>query len=131
MKRAIKNIILKSFIALMALQILNMSVDAIEFHPLITSAANDIGDFNDINSATEFISEILLGHKDAFPEFDKKADSKQSQCFKHIDMKKFPPGAAFIDPRCFEEISGFSSPLDEQYFFLFLKEINPPPPKSC
>lgn len=113
----------------MAMQVLNISVDAIEFHPLITANIDDIGDFNDINSATEYISEILLGKKDIFPEYNKTADSKQSQSIKHIDIKKYPPFTVSITPPHFKEVISFAYPLDEQYSYLFSKEINPPPPK--
>jgi hypothetical protein len=130
MKLALKDIAKKLFIAFMALQVLNLSVDTIEFHPLITSHVNDIGNFNDLNSAAEYISEILLGHKDAFPEFDKEANSKQSQSFKHFDVKKYPTNTYVIIPQQFEVVQSFSYPLDERYSYLFLKEINPPPPKA-
>jgi len=114
----------------MALQILNMSVDSIEFHPLDNiTASTDLGDFNDINSATEYISEILLGHKNAFPEFSKKPGSKQSQSFKHIDIKKYPSASFTLNHQQFAEVTSFAYPLDEQYSYLFSKEINPPPPK--
>lgn len=114
----------------MALQILNLSVDAIEFHPLITNHSNDIGDFNDLNSAIEYVSEIILGHKDAFPEFDKQADSKQSQSFKHIDMKKYASNPFSIEHHSFEVFVSYRYPINEQDFPLYVKEINPPPPKA-
>jgi hypothetical protein len=132
MRVSIKNIALKIFVGFMAMQVLNLSVDAIEFHPLITSHVNDIGDFNDLNSAAEYISEILLGHKNAFPEFDKKPDSKQSLSFKHVDMKKYSPNIFSIEPPHFEEIISYICPLvKEEYLPLYIKEINPPPPKTC
>ena len=118
----------------MALQVLNMSFDSIEFHPLITANINDIGDFNDINSAAEYISEIVLGHKDAFPEFNSESDSKQSQSFKHIDLKKNLQEPWSLEVQSFTEPIEYKFPLSDSRKFLFYKEINPPPPKhivSC
>lgn|GEM_PF-682293 len=131
MRIAFKNIALKCFLAFMALQILNISVDTIEFHPLVTRAtSNNIGDFNDINSGAEYISEILLGHKDAFPEFEKKPGSKQSQLLKMLNLKIYHPDTTIQVPQNFADVVSFAYPLDETYSFLFSKEINPPPPKA-
>ena len=69
----------------MAFLILNQSIDTIDFTPIRT--ASGLGDFNDINSGTEYLSEIVFGIKDLFPEFQKKSTSKQSQSAKHISIK--------------------------------------------
>ena len=129
MNFALKNITLKCFVFFMALQILNQSIDAIDFQPIC--AANSIADFNDINSATEYISEIVLGNKDAFPEYQTQSSShhKAAQSFKHVNIKLFQPQPHCYIPNQFIDIVTFAYPLDERYSFLFSKDITPPPPK--
>lgn len=124
MKLAIKHITISFFLVLMSFQILNLSIDSIEFQPL--QSASSIGDFNYLNSMTEYVAEIILNQKDAFPEFQKKS-SKESQVLKHIDIKLFQPSSVIIVSQHFNSINSFIIPLKESYFFLFSKEINPPP----
>lgn len=113
----------------MALQILNQSIDAIDFQPAFTS--NNIGNFNDLNSVAEYVSEIMLGHKDAFPEYQKTPTSKSFHTFKHINMKIFEPRMFVPELQQYQDITSFAYPLDEHYSFQFSKEINPPPPTKA
>ena len=108
----------------MAALVLNQSIDEIEFQPFVN---NSIGNFNDLNSAVEFVSEIILGKKDLFPEFKKEGASKQSSLSKHITCKIFEPTYALAAPPTFIINRTFSYPLDEKYTFLFSKEIIQPP----
>ncbi|MBC7722408.1 MAG: hypothetical protein H7068_10320 [Pedobacter sp.] len=128
MREVFKNIILKCFLLLMAFQILNQSIDAIDFQPIYTS--NNIGNFNDINSVTEYVSEIILGNTNAFPEFQKTPTSKTFHSFKHISLKIFDAREFTFEPQAYLDVLSFAFPLDEQYSFQFSKEINPPPPKA-
>ena len=109
----------------MSALVLNQCVDEIEFQPLI--ACNEIGNFNDLNSAVEYISEVVFGHKDLFPEFNKDGRHKQSSCFKHITSKIFDRQYQLILPVEEIVISSFAFPLDEKYTFLFSKEMIQPP----
>jgi len=128
MKLALKHITTKLFIALIAVQIINLSIDAVEFQPIATIVT--IGDFNYLNSITEYVSEIIMGNKDAFPEFQKESASSKSQIVKHISLKLFT-AQNFLPNPAFKEISNaFIVPLNEQYSYLYFKEINPPPPKA-
>ncbi len=112
----------------MAIQILNQSFDAIDFQPIYVN--NTLGDFNDINSATEYISEIVLGNKDAFPEYQTTTNQhKSSQSIKHSNIKLFQPTVIAVAPTTHAVIVSFAYPLDEKYSFLFSKDITPPPPK--
>lgn len=128
MKYALKNIALKCFLLLMAFQILNQSIDSIDFQPIY--ASNNIGNFNDINSVTEYISEIIIGKINAFPEFQKVPTSKSSHSFKHISLKIFEARVFTFEPQEYQDIVSFAYPLDETYSFLFSKDITPPPPKA-
>ena len=127
MKLALKNLLTKALIALIALQIINLGIDAVEFQPLQCSSA--IGEFNYFNSMTEYISEILLNHKDAFPEFQQSAASSNARVIKHLSIKIF--GNSFD-----KTITNFAVcklpfivPIKEKYEYLYSNEINPPPPK--
>lgn len=124
MVRKVRNIFCKTFLVLMAALVLNQSIDEIEFQPLAT---NNIGNFNDLNSAVEFVSEIILGQKDLFPEFKKEGGSKQSSLSKHIDNKIFEPVYVLFTPAPIKPLQTFAYPLDEKYTFLFSKEIIQPP----
>lgn len=115
-----------AFLWLLAFLLLNLSVDSIDFKPMFTA---NLSEFNDLNSITEYISEVVLGHSNAFPESAKKTNTK-SQSIKHVDLKIHEyqgelqtPDNRYISLLCY----GFH--LDDTYSYLFSKEINPPPPK--
>jgi len=128
MKWALKHIILRCFVFLMALQVLNLSIDAVEFHPFIS--AKTVGNFNYMNSMMEYFSEIVMGHQNAFPEYDQKS-TNGSQNIKHIDMKIYKPvDLSFTIIHQHQPVVSYNFPLDESYSYLFAKEINPPPPKA-
>lgn len=128
MASTLKHISLKCFLLLMALQILNLGVDAIDFQPMESSAT--IGDFNYINSMTEYVSEILMGYKDAFPEYQKESPSSKSQLVKHFSLKFYELNFYTAIRKEFKDDSSYIIPLNEMYNYRFFKEINPPPPKA-
>ena len=125
MLKTINHIFLNCFLLLIAIQILNLSIDAVDFTPLKCNTGKA---FNYYNSAIEYIAETI-SQKNIFPEFPKKP-SKESQQFKHIGFKIFQPtnqnqqALAALTPA-----NTFAVLLNEQYRFQFYKEINPPPPK--
>jgi len=123
-----KNIIAKFIVAIIALQILNLSIDSVDFQPI--SANITLGDFNYINSLTEYVSEIILGHKDAFPEYQNESTSSKAQLVKHLSLKLYQPTTSIDIIRISEDAQAFIVPLKEKYSFTFYKEINPPPPKA-
>jgi hypothetical protein len=132
MNISLKHITTKCLLLILAIQILNLSVDAIDFHPFYSANSTANTDFNDINSEAEYISEIVLGYKDAFPEMQKQGEQKNTQSIKHTVIKIYEP-----KPLCFNieqrfiTVVSFSFPLDEKYSFLFSKDITPPPPKQA
>ena len=123
-----KQLLLKCLLILIAFQILNQSIDAIEFTP--ASTGNSIGDFNDINTGVEYFSEVVLGIKNFFPEFQKKQTTKQSQTLKHITIKLFQPTAISILIKSPVSTIVYAYPIDEKHSFLFLKDVTPQPPKA-
>jgi hypothetical protein len=126
MLQKIKHIALNFFLILMALQILNLSIDAVDFNPL---RAYTTESFNYYNSAVEFVSETIM-QKDVFPEI-KNTSSKTTQSAKHLSFKIFQPNV-FLEPTSKEELKAkrFTIIFKENYQCQFFKEINPPPPKA-
>ena len=124
----IKNIILKAFLFIMAIQILNLGIDAIEFQPLQKEEV--IEDFNYINSMSEYVSEILMSYKDAFPEYQKNSASSRSQLLKHFSFKFFDYPSNFLLLKEFKESTAYCLVNKENYKYLFFEEINPPPPRA-
>ena len=113
------------FLILMSALILNQGIDDINFTPIF--ASNNIGNFNDLNSAVEYISEIILGNKDAFPEYQKAGKHKQASCFKHITIKNFS-FPSILHPQIHSlVVASFGLHFTENYSFLFYKEIKQPP----
>jgi len=125
MRISIKNIALNCFLLLMSFQILNLGIDAIDFQPLQTTVS--LGDFNYMNSLTEYVSEIVLGNKDVFPEFQKESPSSKTQCLKHFSIKLceltiYTP--LFTVPTT---NTVYNTLINENDTFRYIKEINHPP----
>lgn len=125
MRISIKNIALQCFLLLMALQILNLGIDAVDFQPLQSTAS--LGDFNYMNSLTEYVSEIVLGHKDIFPEFQKESPSSKSQCIKHFSIKLCE--LTIFTPLLTVPANNivYNSLINEKDTYRYIKEINHPP----
>jgi len=111
---------------LVAVQILNLSVYGKSFRE------NDItGGTNQIDSMVEFVTEIVLDHKNAFPE-NGPHNNHQS----HTNHQLKYQGFNLINFRKSSEIKRYCViitipvPSKEDYKYLFAREINPPPPKA-
>lgn len=128
MKKFITNILTKGLIVLIAIQIINLSIDGVDFQPMASKVV--IADFNYLNSLTEYVSEIVLGHKDAFPEFQKESSSSKSQIIKHLSLKLFQHENLVNKTSYPVKGTSFIVPLTEDYKFCYFREINPPPPKA-
>ncbi len=113
------------FLFLLALQILNLSTNSIDFQPFHTS---NLYEFNDLNTIVEYVTEIVLKHENAFPESGQQATPKP-QVEKHVSFKLFVPDAITILQEKDEPVIRHITPISDSYRYLFFKEINPPPPK--
>lgn len=113
----------------MAFQILNVSIDTIEFTPIYS--ANCISYFNDFDSGIEYYSKMILGNKSCFPEYQKENTSKQSeQTGKQIIIKLFQPTVlSIIIKPCVNNIL-FAYPTDDAHRSLFIIDVIPEPPKA-
>lgn len=127
-KFAYKKISIQLLVAIIAIQVINLSIDAVEFQPMSNTVV--IEDFNYFNSITEYVAEIVMGNKDAFPEFQKESSSSKSQIVKHLSLKLFQQDNFVCKTTYDVENTSFIVPLTEDYKFRFFKEINPPPPKA-
>lgn len=126
---ALKKNFIKCLLLVMACQIFNQSAGATECTPI--NAVSCIYNLYDINSATEYISETLLGNKDAFPEYQTKSQHHKSQFLKQGgSVKIFQQQFLVCSLKEFVTVVSFAYPLDETYSFLFSKDITPPPPKA-
>lgn len=113
------------FLWVMALQILNLSIDSIDFQPM---ESTNLSEFNDLNTITEYFAEVVLGYTNMFPESSQK-QQKQAQLQKHLDIKLFNTVSCYTADKDIPASFSFEFPIDERYRYLFFKEINPPPPK--
>jgi hypothetical protein len=111
----------------MAIQILNLSTDAIDFQPFHTT---NLSEFNDLNSIVEYLTEVVLNYKNAFPESaDQQSTSSKAQFEKHGNIKLFIPDVLTLLQKREEPQIDHVAPAIDPYRYLFFKEINPPPPK--
>jgi hypothetical protein len=92
---------------------------------------NNIGELNQIDSLTEYVAEIVLDHKNAFPENGANSHhtSAPGHLAKHISIKmvSFKKIAVLSFSRSSQPIN---IPSKEEYKNMFSREIVPPPPKA-
>jgi len=125
-KNRIKNIVAKFLLLVVALQVLNFSMDSIDFHP--HKHRNTISDFNYLNSMVEYFDEIILGNKDAFPEYCKH-NARESQNIKHFDVKICQQLTVKLIPLQYVKDNTYRRSRNEFFTLLIIREITPPPPK--
>jgi hypothetical protein len=106
-----------------ALQLLNLSIYAQDFRPLQTSTASET---NITETIVEYVVEVVLGHKNAIPEQSQHHTFHKKVAFKAINLFH---QLTFTDLTVKHRTR--NTPLLNNYDFLYLQEINPPPPKAC
>lgn len=112
---------------IVALQILNMSIDSPNAQ--LPANAPDASTFNYIDTYVEFVAEVILNHVNAIPE-TKNRPFKEWQTQKQFELvfqKIVPLIIPGFDTTDENEYATFTN----TYAYQFIKEINPPPPKSC
>jgi len=119
------HIVFRMFMVLLSLLILNKSIDEIEFQPIFAYSSET--QFNDLNSAVEYVAEIVFNLKNQFPDDTKNAHKKHAASFKHINPKFIQQLYVQQYFPKFKLRRSFAFPLDEKYTFLFSKEIIQPP----
>lgn len=109
-----------------ALQILNMSIDApaAELSPAQDASAG----FNYIDTFVEYVAEVILRYDNAIPE-SKDRQQKELQQHKQFQIVfekiELPFNFLWIDFK-----SNLPQHPTDRYAYQFVKEINPPPPKA-
>lgn len=126
MLKKVINIIKHALLLVVALQVLNLSVDSIDFQPMHTT---NIHEFNDLNTLTEYLAEVVLGNKNVFPESLEK-DQPASQLLKHFSVKLFNPTAFVTLESQTDHQIPFIVYYKEDDILLYASEIIPPPPKA-
>ena len=125
--RNLRIYIARFFAFVVAIQVLNLSIDAQAFQSLESN--HSIHYFNEINSFVEYFAVLVSGDKNALPEY-KKSTHEKLQVHKHITIKHIT-----LDQKNAHEdddliAAKFRAPEPENYAYFFYKEINPPPPKA-
>jgi hypothetical protein len=117
----------KFFLTVVAIQIFNLSIYA-QFDPV--QCGNTMGDFNSIDSITEYVAEVILHHANAFPEFEKNGSHKDQHQHKNFSIQLFNDFKKTTSTQASVLKRSSSNSMSEDYRYLFFKEINPPPPKA-
>lgn len=115
------------FAFIVAIQILNLSIDAQAFTFLQTKQT--VGYSNEINSFVEYFAEIVFEHRDAMPEYQKSSHDNL-QLHKNFIIKQITVEERKNFQYPFIENKPMLSQLQTGYTYLYYKEIIPPPPKA-
>lgn len=127
MRSNILHIIQRVFLFVLAIQILNLSTNVIDFQRF---PSTNLYEFNDLNTIVEYVAEIVLDYKNAFPESDQQPYSSKAQFEKHVNFKLFFPDALVLLQKIEDPVIRHNAWTIEAYNSSFYKEINPPPPKG-
>lgn len=117
----------KFFLSVVAVQIFNLSIYA-QFNSVQSS--HTMGDYNSIDSVAEYVAEVILHHANAFPEFEKHGAHKDQHPHKNFSFQLFNELQKPSSSETYAPPSGSINSTNEDYRYLFFKEINPPPPKA-
>ena len=130
MHASLRTYISNFIVALVALQVLNLGLFAQDFETALTANGKEI---NIINSVTEYVAEVMMKKKNAFPE--RKEASNQNNQSSHELLFKFQPFKIVCNnPQERQYIATQTAP---NYNIFFLapytncdKDIVSPPPKA-
>ena len=124
--RKIRHYSSRFIVLVIAMQILNMSIDSPSAQMSITQGETD--SFNYIDTFVEYIAEVVLKYDNAIPESNNR-EHKDLQSYKYTEyiVQKYEPVLHFI---WIESLINRPRHTSDQYAYQFVKEINPPPPKA-
>ena len=124
-----RNISLRLLLIFMAIQVINLSIDSVDFVP-VQSSNYTAFNFNYFNSLAEYVSESVMGYVNAFPEYQNESNQSKSQLSgKHISIKLFSTECLSAPYNIIDVNSIYNIEEKDKYRYLFFEEINPPPPK--
>ena len=127
MIRHFQNNIYRFFAFIVALQILNMSIDSPSAQ--MPAYIPNADDFNYIDTYVEFIVEDIFKCDNAIPE-TKNRQQKEWQMQKQF-VVVFQKIELITLSFSSEKIEKYFINFSDKYAFQYINEINPPPPKSC
>ena len=113
------------FVIVIAMQILNMSIDSPTAQMTVMQGQTD--NFNYIDTYVEFIVEVILKYDNAIPE-SKSREHKELQQYKYTEyiVQRYNTTLNFV-----WTVNLVNRPrhTSDKYAYQFVKEINPPPPR--
>lgn len=121
-----RNHISRLFAFVIALQILNMSIDAPNAQMPAENPSAD--NFNYIDTFVEYVAEVVLKYDNAIPESKdrQQKELQQHKQFEVVFQKITPIIISFAEEKSEKHFRN----LTDKYAYQFIKEINPPPPKA-
>ncbi len=119
---------LRVIVFLLALQVLNLSIYAPDFRQLY-SPAREYAPTNITETAVEYVVEVIMGIKNAIPE--QMQHHKDLHFHKQVSFKAECTPVFYHLPSLQVRSGKTAIHLQETYNYLYLQEINPPPPKTC
>lgn len=130
MKGSIKNIAGTLIILLIALQVINLSIDSVDFYSSITANAN-IDDQDYTDSMLEFVVENVLGFSKhtIHDKADNNSTSKMQQNSMHWDVKLFYTTTL---KSALKEVQTDKSSFfftNDKAVTLYYSEVSPKPPQ--
>lgn len=111
---------------LVAVQVLNLSVYGQKF-----KESDSVGNVNQIDSMIEYITEVVLDYKNAFPEngpHNHQSHTNHQAKYEGFNLITFLRKSPSIKRYCVA--FAIHIPSKEEYKYLFAREIIPPPPKA-
>ena len=110
---------------IVAIQVLNVSI-----YPEVLQSFREENPSalpNEMDTVVEYVTEIVLGYQNVFPEYPHK-HQKEMQLHKHGSISLFSEEFAdnILPP---SRLVSRKHLLQDKYSYQFYKEINPPPPK--
>ena len=112
-----------------AMQILNLSVYGMDSNDDLKD--NTIGEYNQMDSLVEYVTEIILDYKNAFPENGAhNHHSGLSHQMKHITIKMISFKKKNAPQVSYCSTHSVIIPSKEEYKNMFSREVIPPPPKA-
>ena len=124
--RYFKNHISRFVAFVIAIQILNMSIDAPSAQMQVSKGASD--NINYIDTYVEYLAEVILKYTNAIPE---SKDRQQKELQQHKQFEVVFQKISLLTITFFDAGTKKSFPnYSDKYAYQFIKEINPPPPKA-
>ena len=124
--QTLKYYISRFFVIIVAIQVLNVSVYPELLQWYRTDNPSNLA--NEMDSIVEYVTEIVFGHTNAFPEYAHK-HHKDLQVHKQVvnlyseELANNNPELQFIQP-------SLEGTAPDQYSYQYYSELNPPPPKA-